>query len=580
MIELPDEVKWPQAQEAADYSAIPAAWIESLPPPTKGKRSTPREPRLIGQERDVREDYVIEPDQPANVEACITWLATEAPVAFGRGDQFRLETDPGGNDTTYRVACEARDRFALSRETLKTLMLEHYNGRCSPPWSEGALGKIVWNACTYAQNEPGSGSDEYEVKAAAADQEEDFQWFEDNPPSLGSINTEDEDEEADDFPRPIKLGEFLSTNFPPPRELVKGYVPRNESTLFNGDPGVGKTTGVIDLAVCVALGKRYLGQFDTEAARVLLVLGEDHEGITQVRCRAALKANGVLGNEADELIEVWTTKNRVFTLAEISDQGKIKWQKFYDRLDAHLETIPGALVVLDSLADIAMLEEAGRLGPNALFKKVIGKLIRKHDATFVILGHPSKASKSDGSFVSGSTAFLAAVRSAMLLEWDDETKKNDLRHLRRLKVQYGPPDIGRGVPLRFEDGVFRPRDAQQVATEADDQRTRQRRACVQVVKNLIRLEMQVLNSNRKADGAVLLRKLVIEINNTLAKADQLKATEVTELLGEEPTLRYEKSIGKKRGGYRLATADEIEEREYLVIAQDFDDVVPERFGRD
>lgn len=62
-----------------------------------------------------------------------------------------------GDKTTYEVACVGRD-MGISEETTITMMLEHYNSRCNPPWSDVGLRRKVRNAFEYSTGDAGSRS--------------------------------------------------------------------------------------------------------------------------------------------------------------------------------------------------------------------------------------------------------------------------------------------------------------------------------------------------------------------------------------------------------------------------------------
>jgi hypothetical protein len=95
----------------------------------------------------------IEPDQPRNIKAAISYLKSDAApaIAFQRG-----------NNRTYKTACSVRSRFGLSEMTCYDLMVEHFNPRCDPPWSLDELEAIVANAYRYAQGSLGGESAEAE----------------------------------------------------------------------------------------------------------------------------------------------------------------------------------------------------------------------------------------------------------------------------------------------------------------------------------------------------------------------------------------------------------------------------------
>ena len=52
----------------------------------------------------------------------------------------------GGHDATFRAACALTHGFALPEDAALGLLLSHYNGRCSPPWTPAELAHKVRSA--------------------------------------------------------------------------------------------------------------------------------------------------------------------------------------------------------------------------------------------------------------------------------------------------------------------------------------------------------------------------------------------------------------------------------------------------
>ena len=68
-------------------------------------------------------------DPEDNLDRARAYLETCDPAISGQG----------GHGTTYRVACEVGPGFGLDPDDCLKLLLEHYNPRCQPPWSEKEL---------------------------------------------------------------------------------------------------------------------------------------------------------------------------------------------------------------------------------------------------------------------------------------------------------------------------------------------------------------------------------------------------------------------------------------------------------
>ena len=84
----------------------------------------------------------VDPDRAE--QRALTYLAF-APLA--------LEGD-GGDLTTYRVAAKLKD-LGCTEDQAWNLMGDHWNDRCSPPWSEDELADKIHNAYRYGNEAPG-----------------------------------------------------------------------------------------------------------------------------------------------------------------------------------------------------------------------------------------------------------------------------------------------------------------------------------------------------------------------------------------------------------------------------------------
>jgi len=74
----------------------------------------------------------------------VSWLDNQEAAVEGQA----------GDHETFKIAARGRDFGLPARLTLKA-MLEHYNERCQPPWSEDELKRKIYNAYKYASGEAG-----------------------------------------------------------------------------------------------------------------------------------------------------------------------------------------------------------------------------------------------------------------------------------------------------------------------------------------------------------------------------------------------------------------------------------------
>ncbi|MFD5600960.1 DNA repair protein RadA [Leucobacter sp. NPDC058333] len=181
------------------------------------------------------------------------------------------------------------------------------------------------------------------------------------------------------------------------RVLGGGVVP-GAAILFSGEPGVGKSTLLLDAAARAA----------QTGARVLYASGEESTG--QIRMRA--ERTGAMHD--------------TLYLASETDLATVL---------GHIETVDPELVIVDSVQTMASDQIDGGAGGPAQVREVAAALIRaaKQRGTPVILvGHVTK----DGS-VAGPRLLEHLVDVVCHFEGDRQTS---LRFLRTLKNRYGPTD--------------------------------------------------------------------------------------------------------------------------------------------
>ena len=96
-------------------------------------------------------------DLPEAIQKGIQYLDTSAPIPV-QGEN--------GNNTLYEVTAHLKD-WAISEKQVGTLLLEHLNPLCLPPWTAGELRQVVHNAFKYGKNLPGLSSAQQSPKKKA-----------------------------------------------------------------------------------------------------------------------------------------------------------------------------------------------------------------------------------------------------------------------------------------------------------------------------------------------------------------------------------------------------------------------------
>jgi DNA repair protein RadA/Sms len=197
---------------------------------------------------------------------------------------------------------------------------------------------------------------------------------------------------------PVQASAFRSSGVPELDRVLGGGLVPGAAILLAGEPGVGKSTLLLEVAAQTARYQR----------RTLYVTGE--ESASQVRLRAD-RTGGV----HDELY-----------LAAETDLGAIL---------THVEQVRPEVLVVDSIQTIGASSLDGVPGGVTQVKEVAAALIRvakTRDITTIIVGHVTK----DGS-IAGPRVLEHVVDVVLNFEGDRNTR---FRMVRAMKNRFGPID--------------------------------------------------------------------------------------------------------------------------------------------
>ncbi len=222
------------------------------------------------------------------------------------------------------------------------------------------------------------------------------QWgtLPDKPSSLPSIFADaplrrlDEVDGTQSIPIPTTVAEI-------DRVLGGGFVPGSVS-LLSGEPGIGKSTLTLQLALRIA----------RSGAAVVLVTGE--EAPTQVAARAGRIHSRPIPSSLAVLDTLET-----------------------DRVVHIIEENRPQMVIVDSVQTLRLGEE-GSPGSASLLRSVAGRLAeaaKKHTVSLLLIGHVTK----DGG-LAGPRTLEHLVDTVLSFEGDRST---DLRFLRSVKHRFG-----------------------------------------------------------------------------------------------------------------------------------------------
>lgn len=208
--------------DGAEYAIVYDKPVASVPPSVMAQLEAPRS-------RATQEQAVPELDSPGAIAAAVGFLES-APLAI---------EGSFGDNTTYRVCCEVRD-LGISESMALDLMLEHWNDRCSPPWSVEELRTKVDSTYRHAQNPAGA-------KAAEAL----FNGIVVEPPQYEAV-------ERSSVPGAI-FGNLIPANALAPRRWVmRRALLRGDVTLIDAPGGTAKSTFILTQIAHLVQGLDFL----------------------------------------------------------------------------------------------------------------------------------------------------------------------------------------------------------------------------------------------------------------------------------------------------------------------------------
>jgi len=118
--------------------------------------------------------------------------------------------------------------------------------------------------------------------------------------------------------------------------------------------------------------------------------------------------------------------------------------------------------VLDTVVDVAVLDENARVPVNALAKKVLGQLCRNSGATILVTAHPSKASLESGAYYTPDRPRgMAPTAAGWCCRWTKMTRKSEPWPWRN------PITAADDIDLYMQGGLLVPRNAASALANAE-----------------------------------------------------------------------------------------------------------------
>ena len=212
------------------------------------------------------------------------------------------------------------------------------------------------------------------------------------------------------FPHSVTTLFDLRDVTPPDRQwLWEDLVPEEVVVLLGGPPGSGKSLLAQQMCMAMATGSELFG-YAVKTVPTLYITCEDSMHELHRRGLAIAACMGLQPYDlTDFYFDSWI--NETNTLLEGTEK--------LEQLRALVLQRQIKLLVLDLLPDFWDGNEIDRSQVNHFVKGVLGSFAAQTGCTVVVLHHPSKSGKADGTGTSGSTAWEGSVRQRLYLKEPD-----------------------------------------------------------------------------------------------------------------------------------------------------------------
>ena len=203
-----------------------------------------------------------------------------------------------------------------------------------------------------------------------------------------------EDDEDDGLPRIISVSEFLGNPSKLPKEVIEGVVRQGHKMMISGASKSGKSFLLIELAIALAEGTKWLG-FKCRKSRVMYINLEIDRNSLIHRFRDIYEALGIKPKNAHS-ISIWNLRGSSKPLDELIQELIQK------------ATLQGAdVIILDPIYKVMMGDE-NNATDMANLTNLFDKICYETGCTFVYSHHHSKGAqgfKKSMDRASGSGVF-------------------------------------------------------------------------------------------------------------------------------------------------------------------------------
>jgi len=218
----------------------------------------------------------------------------------------------------------------------------------------------------------------------------------------------------------IRDAAYYLSERPPIEYIVERLIAESSVNVWFGQWGAKKTWAAIDLAVCVASGKQWLGMA-VKPCNVLII--DEESGDTRLANRIKDTMRGELGQLANASVPIKSVSLAQFNLLKRPDDA--------DLLARLVLELDAKLVIVDALADVMLGGDENAVKDTQPVFANLRFIAELTGAAFIVIHHANKL----GGY-RGSTAIAGAIDTLLSVE---SKQDNSLITFKTEKMRDGEP---------------------------------------------------------------------------------------------------------------------------------------------
>lgn len=299
----------------------------------------------------------------------------------------------GRNHYLHTIGAKYRRENGYPEWKLFGLLQAHNFKQCKPPLDTDEVRRIARNCAEYEYTPPLDLSE----------------WTKDEVPPIP---------EGGDLA--ISLFDLVTNPPDPPVPLVNGVISVGTGVLIAGQPNVGKSWMVMDMALAVASGEAWLDSYPSTQGPVLMIDEEGTQYGQYERFQMLLDGRSNMSAAGLPLNVAIGSGIRLDTDVGIT------------RVRRMLERYKPRLVVIDSLVRMHSGEENNAQNMSKFFDTTKG-LMRTYDATFLFTHHvrkPSLDSADPGDLIRGTTEIRAWPDTIFVITPGEDSQEVIFHHVK------------------------------------------------------------------------------------------------------------------------------------------------------